>query len=93
MQEFKLNPGAKVFSPMSANPRSSPTAIPGIANAVYISSIPPTLPMAAPQSGIEINSFTGRSSPAKLGQYDGLFTGYNGVPAQYPRPVRLFSCW
>ena len=89
MQEFKLNPGAKVFSPMSANSRSSSAAVPTVANIGYVSNIPLTMPIAAQQSGIEINTLANRSSPAKLVQYDGLVTGHSGVPAQYSRPVRM----
>ena len=88
MQEYKLNPEAKVFSPMSANSRSSPAAVPNVANMGYVSNIPLTMPIAAPQSGIEIITFASHSAPAKLVQYDGLVTGYGG--AQYSRPVCMF---
>ncbi|ONK65877.1 uncharacterized protein A4U43_C06F1890 [Asparagus officinalis] len=86
-KEFKLNPGAKVFSPMSANARLSPTSVPTNTNAGYITSYPPAIPIAAVQSGVQNNSFASRSTPAKLVQYDGLVTGHGAAPVQYSRPV------
>lgn len=89
MQEFKLNPGAKVFSPMSASSRSSPPPVLPNAGAGYTSSIPPVIPITVAQSGVEITSFPSRPTPAKLIQYDSMVTGHSGVPLQYSRPVSM----
>lgn len=87
-KEFKLNPGAKVFSPSPANSRSAGAALPTITSPCFISNIPFVLPIATAEPGVEVSSFPSRASvPTKLVQYNGFVNGHTGVAAQYSRHV------
>ncbi|XP_076890241.1 uncharacterized protein LOC143541250 isoform X2 [Bidens hawaiensis] len=80
-KEFKLNPGAKIFSPSFPNKRSStPQVMVTGANLVYNADSHPSDPVAGPQPEVEISSFATRSVPVKFVPYGG-----NDVP--HPPPV------
>ncbi|XP_010276068.1 PREDICTED: uncharacterized protein LOC104610912 isoform X2 [Nelumbo nucifera] len=87
-KEFKLNPGAKTFSPSFAIPRSAtPPMVPAIANMAYIPNSSPVVPVACPQPEIEISPFAPRSSlPVKLVQYNPV-AGNGSSGSQYSQPV------
>lgn len=89
MQEFKLNPEAKVFWPSFASGRSTSTVIPTNVNTSYVSSIPAALPLVAAQSNLEISSFpTCTPLHAKFVQYNPLVVaGQTGINTQYSQPV------
>ncbi|KAK7860543.1 polyadenylate-binding protein-interacting protein 4 [Quercus suber] len=79
--EFKLNPGAKIFSPSLVNPISATPAVPTVASMTYIPNNSHVVPVAAAaaQQEIEFNPYAARSSvPVKYVPYSNLTAG-NGV--------------
>lgn len=83
LQEFKLNPGAKIFSPSFPNKRSpTPPAIPTGANVACIPESYQAVPVATPQPEVEISPYAPRSLPVK-------FVPYGGNDVQHPPPVSL----
>ncbi|XP_059444988.1 polyadenylate-binding protein-interacting protein 4 isoform X1 [Corylus avellana] len=87
-KEFKLNPGAKIFSPSLAKPISATPSVPTVANMSYIPNNSPAVPVAAVQPEIEFSPFASRSSvPIKFVPY-GNFTAGNGVSSsQFSQPI------
>ncbi|KAE8125569.1 hypothetical protein FH972_020355 [Carpinus fangiana] len=87
-KEFKLNPGAKIFSPSFAKPISATPSVPTAANMSYIPNNSPAVPVAAVQPEIEFSPFASRSSmPIKFVPY-GNFTAGNGVSSsQFSQPI------
>ncbi|XP_011013194.1 PREDICTED: uncharacterized protein LOC105117280 isoform X3 [Populus euphratica] len=85
---FKLNPGAKTFSPSFSNPISaSAPAVPTAANMAYIPSNSPAVPVAAVQPEVGI-PFAPRSSvPAKYPPYSNLTAVNGGSGSQFLQPV------
>lgn len=80
-KEFKLNPGAKIFSPSFPNKRSpTPPAIPTGANVAYIPESYQAVPVATPQPEVEISPYAPRSLPVK-------FVPYGGNDVQHPPPI------
>ncbi|PWA51611.1 hypothetical protein CTI12_AA460900 [Artemisia annua] len=80
-KEFKLNPGAKTFSPSFPSKRSAtPQAIPSSANLAYIPENYHVGPVASPQPEFAINPYAPRSVPAK-------FVPYGGNDVQHPPPI------
>lgn len=79
-KEFKLNPGAKIFSPSLVNPISATPAVPTVASMTYIPNNSHVVPVpAAAQQEIEFNPYAARSSvPVKYVPYSNLTAG-NGV--------------
>ncbi|KAJ0846899.1 putative ataxin 2, SM domain-containing protein [Helianthus annuus] len=76
-KEFKLNPGAKIFSPSFPNKRSAtPQAMVTGTNLVYN---PDTHP-SGPQPEVEISPFAPRSVPVK-------FVPYAGNDVHHPPPI------
>ncbi|KAJ0045706.1 hypothetical protein Pint_04159 [Pistacia integerrima] len=88
-KEFKLNPGAKIFSPSFANPLSATTpAVPVVASTPYIPSNSPVVPVAAAQSEVGMSLYVPHSSvPAKFVPYGNLAVGNGGSAAQFSQPV------
>ncbi|KAK9268506.1 hypothetical protein L1049_000258 [Liquidambar formosana] len=88
-KEFKLNPGAKIFSPSFTNPRSaSPPAVPTVASMSYISNNSPVVPVAAVQPEIGISPLAPRPSlPVKLVPYTNLTAVNGGSGSQYSQPI------
>ncbi|CAL5392857.1 unnamed protein product [Camellia sinensis] len=89
-QEFKLNPGAKVFCPSFANHRSvTPPAMPTtVANVSYIPDNFPVVPIASALPEVDMSSFVPRSSlPVKFVPHGNLIAG-NGInDSQYSQPI------
>lgn len=88
IQEFKLNPGAKIFSPSLTNRLSSTHAgmAPVIANMAYVPSNTPVLPVPeAVQPEIGISPFLSHaSSPSKFVPYTNLAAG-----SHFPQHVSI----
>lgn len=85
-QEFKLNPGAKLFSPSVVHPMIVTTALPTAPNMVYIpnSSLPTTT--IQPERGF--TTFASRpSAPVKVAQYNNFTAGNGGSGYQFSQPV------
>ena len=87
-QAFKLNPGAKNFSPSFSNPISATApAVPTAASMAYIPSNSPAVPVAAVQPEVGI-PFAPRSSvPAKYPPYSNLTAVNGGSGSQFLQPV------
>ncbi|KAJ4975223.1 hypothetical protein NE237_000329 [Protea cynaroides] len=87
-KEFKLNPGAKTFSPSFTIPRATAPAVPTIANLAYIPNSSPLVPVAGVQPEIGVSPFATRSSlPVKVVQYNNSVVG-NGVSgSEYSQPI------
>ncbi|XP_073268657.1 uncharacterized protein [Populus alba] len=85
---FKLNPGAKIFSPSFSNPISATApAVPTAASMAYIPSNAPAVPVAAVQPEVGI-PFAPRSSvPAKYSPYSNLTAVNGGSGSQFLQPV------
>ncbi|KAB5521689.1 hypothetical protein DKX38_026008 [Salix brachista] len=85
---FKLNPGAKIFSPSFSNPLSATApAVPTAASMAYIPSNFPAVPFAAVQPEVGI-PFAPRSFvPAKLPPYSNLTAVNGGSGSQFVQPV------
>lgn len=88
-QEFKLNAGAKIFSPSFASAISAaPPIVPTIANVSYLSGSSPTVAVAGSQAEIGFGNFAPHSSaPSKFVSY-GNITAATGVSgSQFSQPV------
>ncbi|XP_058094070.1 polyadenylate-binding protein-interacting protein 3-like isoform X3 [Magnolia sinica] len=84
-KEFKLNPGAKTFSPSFASPRSVP---PPVSTVGYVPNSSAVLPVAGVHPGVEISPLVPHPSvPLKLVSYNNLFSGNNGSGSQYSLPI------
>ncbi|KAJ6724288.1 POLYADENYLATE-BINDING PROTEIN INTERACTING PROTEIN [Salix viminalis] len=85
---FKLNPGAKKFSPSFSNPSSVNAAtVPIVASMAYIPSNSPVVPVASVQPELGI-PFAPRSSvPAKFPPYSNLTAVNGGNGSQFSQPV------
>lgn len=92
IQEFKLNPEAKIFSP-SYTKRLSPTPVvmPDVGNISYIPSNTPMLPV--PQvvySEVGNNPYIPQASPpSKFVPYGNLTAGNAVGGFQFPQPVSI----
>ncbi|KAF5728400.1 hypothetical protein HS088_TW21G00547 [Tripterygium wilfordii] len=86
-KEFKLNPGAKIFSPSFANPLSAaPSVTMSAANVGYMPPIVPAAAAARPEVGI--TAFAPRSSvPPKISAYNNLTAANSGTVSQFSQPV------
>lgn len=87
-KEFKLNPGAKIFSPSLVNPISATPAVPTVASMTYIPNNSHMVPVAASQQEIEYSTYAARPSvPVKYVPYNNLTAG-NGVSgSQFSQPI------
>ncbi|KAL4554825.1 hypothetical protein LXL04_037431 [Taraxacum kok-saghyz] len=87
-KEFKLNPGAKIFSPSFPNkrPPTSP-AIPAGTNLAYVPDGYPAVQVAAPPPEVEIGPYAPRSLPVKFVPYGNILSGNGGGDVQHPPPV------
>ncbi|KAI7757776.1 hypothetical protein M8C21_027945 [Ambrosia artemisiifolia] len=80
-KEFKLNPGAKIFSPSFPNKRSpTPQAMVAGANLVYNPDSHPSVPVVLSQPEVEVSPFAPRSVPVK-------FVPYAGNDVQHHPPI------
>jgi hypothetical protein len=86
-QAFKLNPGAKNFSPSFSNPTSANApALPTVASMAYIPCNSPVVPVAAVQPEVGIPCAPRSSVPAKFPPYSNL-TAVNGGSGSQFSPV------
>ncbi|XWS51880.1 hypothetical protein CRYUN_Cryun11dG0019800 [Craigia yunnanensis] len=88
-KEFKLNPGAKIFSPSFASSVSAALPIvPTVANVSYISGNSPMVAVAGSQPEVGFGTFAPRSSaPSKFVSY-GNITAATGVSdSQFSQPI------
>ncbi|KAH7546748.1 hypothetical protein FEM48_Zijuj01G0234400 [Ziziphus jujuba var. spinosa] len=87
-KEFKLNPGAKIFSPSFTNTISATPAVPSVASMGYIPSTSPAVPVAAGQPEVGMGPFASHSSlPVKVVPYGNFTTGNGGTGSQFSQPV------
>ncbi|KAL9383130.1 hypothetical protein Peur_023453 [Populus x canadensis] len=85
---FKLNPGAKIFSPSFSNPTSANApAVPTVASMAYIPSNSPVVPVAAVQPEVGIPCAPRSSVPAKFPPYSNLTAVNGGSGSQFSQPV------
>lgn len=89
-KEFKLNPGAKIFSPLFPNKRSATAG----ANLAYVPDGYPAVQVAAappPQPEVEMGPTPGpyapRSLPVKFVPYGNVLSGNGGGDIQHPPPI------
>ncbi|XP_043693132.1 polyadenylate-binding protein-interacting protein 3-like [Telopea speciosissima] len=86
-KEFKLNSGAKTFSPSFAIPRTPP-AVPTVASMAYIPNSSSLVPVAGVQPEIGVSSFAPCSSlPVKFVQYNNSVIVNGGSGSQYSQPI------
>ncbi|GAV72936.1 SM-ATX domain-containing protein [Cephalotus follicularis] len=88
-KEFKLNSGAKVFSPSFVNPRSAtPPAVPTVASTGYIPSNYTTVAVSVGQPENGITPFAPRpSAPSKFVQYGNFAAGNGGSGSHFSQSV------
>ncbi|XP_068644359.1 polyadenylate-binding protein-interacting protein 3-like [Aristolochia californica] len=87
-KEFKLNPGAKTFSPSSACARLAPMSASTTANIGYVTNNSLGGAAAATQPGVEVSSFAPRMSlPVKFVQYNNIMAGSVGTGSHYGLPI------
>ncbi|KAG2682244.1 hypothetical protein I3760_11G182900 [Carya illinoinensis] len=87
-KEFKLNPGAEIFSPSLANLISMAPAVPTVASMTYIPNNSSVGPVAAAQPEPEFSTFASCSSMnVKVVPYGNLTAG-NGVSgSRFSQPI------
>lgn len=93
IQEFKLNPGAKTFSPSLAKRLTSAHdgMTPVVANMGYLPSNTPMLPVpevVQPEIGVS-PLLSHASSPSKFVPYTNLATGNTGGGSHFPQHVSI----
>lgn len=88
-KEFKLNPGAKVFSPSFTKPIAATSpAVPTVASMGFIPTNCPMVPGSAVQPEIGSNPFPSRTSvPVKVLPYNNFTTGNGGSASQFSQPI------
>ncbi|KAL6199354.1 hypothetical protein ACLB2K_029138 [Fragaria x ananassa] len=90
-KEFKLNPGAKVFSPSFTKPTAATSpALPAVASMGmgFIPTNCPVTPSPTVQPEVGLNSFQSRTSvPVKVVPYNNFSTGNGGGASQFSQPI------
>lgn len=92
-QQFKLNPGAKTFSPSYTNPSlANPPAAPMVTSMGYAPNDSPLMPVGTLQLGNGLNPFGPHSSVTVKGVPYGNLSSGNGVTAPHLlQPVSIFG--
>ncbi|KAL8098625.1 uncharacterized protein LOC141686960 isoform X1 [Apium graveolens] len=85
-KEFKLNPGAKTFSP-SAHQRSVTPVVPAATSVAYMTETSPVVSISTAQPEVELSPFVPRSVPVKYVPYGGLVSSNGGTDMQYSQPA------
>lgn len=88
-QEFKLNPGAKTFSPSSAQQRSMPSVVPAVTSVAYMTEASPVVSISAAQPEVGTSPLVPRSLPVKYVPYGGLVSSNGETEMQYSQPVSI----
>lgn len=92
LQEFKLNPGAKTFSPFINQRSATPPAVPTATSVSYVPDNCSVVSVATGHPEVEISSFPPHSSlPVKYVPYGNLIAGSGGSDMQYSQPVSVFE--
>ncbi|BBH01974.1 hypothetical protein Prudu_012400 [Prunus dulcis] len=88
-KEFKLNPGAKTFSPSFTKPiTSTPPSVPTVVSMGYIPNNSPVVAVPAAQPEVRSNPFPSRSSvPVKVVPYNNFTNGHGGSGSQFSQPI------
>ncbi|XP_050370957.1 polyadenylate-binding protein-interacting protein 4 isoform X2 [Argentina anserina] len=88
-KEFKLNPGAKVFSPSyTKSIAATSPALPAVASMGFIPTNRPVVPGPAIQPEVGSNPFPSRTSvPVKVAPYNNFTTGNGGDASQFSQPI------
>ncbi|XP_034214275.1 uncharacterized protein LOC117626614 isoform X3 [Prunus dulcis] len=88
-KEFKLNPGAKTFSPSFTKPiTSTPPSVPTVVSMGYIPNNSPVVAVPAAQPEVGSNPFPSRSSvPVKVVPYNNFTNGHGGSGSQFSQPI------
>ncbi|XP_074348178.1 uncharacterized protein LOC141686960 isoform X2 [Apium graveolens] len=87
-KEFKLNPGAKTFSP-SAHQRSVTPVVPAATSVAYMTETSPVVSISTAQPEVELSPFVPRSVPVKYVPYGGLVSSNGGTDMQYSQPLMV----
>lgn len=85
-KEFKLNPGAKTFSPSSAHQRSVTPVVPAATSVAYITETSPVVSISTAQPEVEINPYVSPMA-VKYVPYGGLVSSNGGTEMQYSQPA------
>lgn len=94
LQESKLNPSAKIFTPSVTNLRPLPTAVPNIVSPSQMLNNLPVMPVAASQLGTEMSSLASHVTvPSKLVPYNNIIATHTGLGTHYTRPVCSFNAF
>ncbi|KAL4333828.1 hypothetical protein GQ457_07G013500 [Hibiscus cannabinus] len=88
-KEFKLNPGAKIFSPSFATAISAaPPLVPTVANVSYIPGNSPMAAVAGSQPEVGMGTFVPRSStPSKFVSYGNISAATGVSGSQFSQPI------
>lgn len=88
-KEFKLNPGAKTFSPsFTKATTSTPPPLPTVGSMGYLPNNSPMVPVAAAQPGVGSNPFASRTSlPFKVVPINNFTNGNGGSGSQFSQPI------
>ncbi|TQD90946.1 hypothetical protein C1H46_023467 [Malus baccata] len=88
-KEFKLNPGAKTFSPsFTKATTSTPPPLPTVGSMGYLPNNSPMVPVAAAQPGVGSNPFASRTSlPVKVVPINNFTNGNGGNGSQFSQPI------
>ncbi|KAF4358693.1 hypothetical protein F8388_019897 [Cannabis sativa] len=87
LDEFKLNPGAKTFSPSFTNATSTTPAVQTVAGVGYMPNHSSAIPVPA-QSEVGLGHFGSHSSvPVKILPYGNFPTGNVVAASQFPQPI------
>ncbi|XP_042401267.1 uncharacterized protein LOC121991320 [Zingiber officinale] len=87
-KESKLNPGAKDFTPSTANFRQALAPVPRLISPSQMSNSLSMVPAVGAQLGNEMNSLASRFSvPSKVVPYNNLIVAQPGNGTNYSRPI------
>ncbi|XP_042007935.1 uncharacterized protein LOC121756451 [Salvia splendens] len=87
-KESKLNPGAKMFCPLTMQHRTvTPPAFPNGATDFYMTRSYTLTPMASAREEVDGNSFDHSSVPVKFVPHNNVTYGHGGNGAPYVQPV------
>ncbi|GMI63746.1 hypothetical protein like AT5G54920 [Hibiscus trionum] len=88
-KEFKLNPGAKIFSPSFVTAISAaPPLVPTVANVSYIPGNSPMVAVAGSQPEVGMGTFAPRSStPSKFVSYGNISAATGVSGSQFSQPI------
>ncbi|KAL3821041.1 hypothetical protein ACJIZ3_006946 [Penstemon smallii] len=86
-KESKLNPGAKLFSPMLHHRSGTPPMVPNGASYSYVPDTYTMAPIATAQQEVDASSFPRSSVPVKFVAYNNVTVGNGGNDTPYVQPM------